>query len=303
MRAANAGFTRRRAGADRARRYRPIVHRPARLAVVLAAACSTPGAPAGPGPDPVTITRPRIVAHRGASLDAPENTLAAFRRAWEQGVECVELDVRLTRDGGVVVIHDATTARTAGVDRPVVEQTLAEVRALDAGSWRGERFAGEKIPTLAEVIATIPRGGTLFVELKTGPGDAKAVADVIREANASARGASIALQAYDAEALAALAAAVGGNVPTFWDVDPPAGPDRMPAPYTVAPIDTALARGFTGLALDHRFVTDDFLAAAHTAGLAMDVWTVNDAADLAAWSARDVRWLETDRPDLAPSAK
>jgi glycerophosphoryl diester phosphodiesterase len=249
----------------------------------------------------VTITRPRIVAHRGASVDAPENTLAAFRRAWELGVECVELDVRLSRDGAVVVIHDATTARTAGVDRPVVEQTLAELRALDAGSWRGARFAGEKIPTLAEAIATIPRGGTLFVEQKTGPADAQAVADVIHAANPGARGASIALQAYDAGALAALAAAVGGGVTTFWDVDPPVGPDGAPGPYAHTAIDDALARGFTGLALDHRFVTDDFLAAARTAGLAMDVWTVNDAGELAAWAARDIRWLETDRPDLAPT--
>jgi glycerophosphoryl diester phosphodiesterase len=268
----------------------------------LLAACSNQRSAPGGATGPVTITRPRIVAHRGASIDAPENTLAAFRRAWELGVECVELDVRLTRDGAVVVIHDDTTARTAGVDRPVAAQTLAEIRALDAGAWRGARFAGEKIPTLAEAIATIPSGGTLFVELKTGPADAKAVADVIRAEKPGARGASIALQSFDPDSLAALAAALGGGVPTFWDVDPPTGADGRPQPYVHATIDDASAHGFTGLALDYRYVTDEFLAAARTAGLFMDVWTINDATDLAAWAAKDVLWVETDRPDLAPSA-
>src|SRR5262245_12146520 len=129
------------------------------LASICVAACSSPQ-PAAPSPP----ARPRIVAHRGSSHDAPENTLAAFRRAWELGVECVELDVHVTSDGQAVVIHDESTKRTAGRDRPVAAQTLAEIKQLDAGRWKGPAHAGERIPTLGEVLTTMPSGRTLFVE-------------------------------------------------------------------------------------------------------------------------------------------
>ena len=244
------------------------------------------------------ISRPRIVAHRGASVDAPENTLAAFRRAFALGAEAIELDVRLSKDGQVVVIHDDTTRRTAGVDRAVADQTLAELRALDAGSWRGKTFAGERIPTLAEVLAVVPKGGTVFVELKSGPETADAVAKVIRTAAIEQRGAHVALQAYDAATLSALASALP-DAPAYWTVDPPTADGRL-LPYEPSVIDEAVKRRFAGLALDVRGVTDDFLAAAKRAGLEMDVWTLNDAALLRTWLGKDVRWIETDRPDLAP---
>lgn len=107
-----------------------------------------------------------IIAHRGASHDAPENTLAAIRLGWVQGADAVEIDVRCSKDGEVVVIHDAGLLRTAGVRKPVASQTLKELRALDAGDWKHSRFAGEPIPTLAEALDTIPDGRRLFVEIK-----------------------------------------------------------------------------------------------------------------------------------------
>lgn len=109
-----------------------------------------------------------IVAHRGASHDAPENTVAAFREGWKQGADAVELDIYLSKDGRIVVMHDDNTKRTAGVDKRVVGQTFGELRQLDAGRWKGGAFAGEKIPTLEEAIATIPDGKPLFIEIKCG---------------------------------------------------------------------------------------------------------------------------------------
>src|SRR5204863_3482831 len=90
-----------------------------------------------------------IVAHRGSSEEAPENTLAAFRLGYEQADAC-ELDIHLSKDGHVVVLHDANTKRTAGLDKPVAEQTLAELRTLDAGKSKGGKFSNEKIPLLSE---------------------------------------------------------------------------------------------------------------------------------------------------------
>ena len=247
--------------------------------LVALVACSSPQQPVTSPP-----SRPRIVAHRGASHDHPENTLAAFRAAWALGVESVELDVHITKDGEVVVIHDATTKRTGNVDCEVADQTLAELRTLDVG-------AGERIPTLAEALATIPSGRTLFVEIKT----ARETARVIGRAIGVRK--DVALQGFDPDALAALQDATGA--PAYWTVDPPAENDRR-LPYPLAVIDEAKRRGFTGLALFHGSVTPRFVTIAREAGLLVDVWTVNDAAELADWLALDVRWVETDRPDLVP---
>jgi glycerophosphoryl diester phosphodiesterase len=245
------------------------------------------------------VTRPRIVAHRGASHEAPENTLAAFRRAWDLGVECVELDVRLTRDGEVVVIHDDTTRRTAGRDRAVADQTLAELRTLDAGGWKSAAFAGERIPTIAEAMATIPRGGTMFIEIKSGVETAPAVARAIAAADPRPRGAALALQGYEPAALAKFAAELPG-APAYWTLDPPLDEQGRAAPYPVAIVAEARRLGFAGLALDYRAVTPALLDAAREARVILDVWTVNDAPALAEWYATDIRWIETDRPELAP---
>jgi glycerophosphoryl diester phosphodiesterase len=110
-----------------------------------------------------------IIAHRGASRSAPENTLPAFRLAWRQGADVAELDIHLSRDGRVVVIHDATTRRTGGLDRKVCDLTLAELRALDFGRWKGAKWAGARIPTLEEVAQTVPAGKRLLIEIKCGP--------------------------------------------------------------------------------------------------------------------------------------
>jgi len=97
-----------------------------------------------------------IIAHRGASHDAPENTLAAVNLAWQQNADAVEIDVHLSRDGQIVVIHDENTRKTAGLNKNVSEQTLAELRRLDVGRWKGRQWAGEKIPVLAEVLGALP---------------------------------------------------------------------------------------------------------------------------------------------------
>lgn len=109
---------------------------------------------------------PLIIAHRGASIDAPENTLAAFRLAFAQNADGIEADFRLSRDGEIVCIHDATTGRTADKKLRVAAHSLAELRCLDFGAWKGEQWQGERIPTLAEVLAILPPEKTFFIEIK-----------------------------------------------------------------------------------------------------------------------------------------
>ncbi|PWB71605.1 MAG: hypothetical protein C3F07_13550 [Anaerolineales bacterium] len=112
-----------------------------------------------------SLTRPVIFAHRGASAHAPENTLAAFDLALTQGADGIELDVKLSADGHVVVIHDPTVDRTTGAHGNVKDITLAELRALDAGSFFSEQYKGEKIPTLEEVFETVGKRTFINVEL------------------------------------------------------------------------------------------------------------------------------------------
>jgi glycerophosphoryl diester phosphodiesterase len=116
--------------------------------------------------DELNCMAAQIIAHRGASHEAPENTLAAIRLGWEQQADAVEVDVHQSRDGHMVVIHDATTRKTARLNRRVDAQTLAQLRALEVGRWKHRRWEGEPIPTLAEVLATVPTGKRLFVEIK-----------------------------------------------------------------------------------------------------------------------------------------
>ena len=114
---------------------------------------------------------PLVVAHRGSSAVAPENTLAAFRQALEDGADAVELDVRLTSDGEVVVIHDSQLRRTTDGRGPVRSHTWKELQLLSAGSWFDRKFAGEKIPSLEEVLAVIGSRAGVNIEIKADRGD------------------------------------------------------------------------------------------------------------------------------------
>ena len=112
-----------------------------------------------------SLPQPIIFAHRGASAHAPENTLAAFELALAQNADGIELDVKLTADGQVVVIHDATVNRTTGSHGRVKDLSLAQLQALDAGSFFSEKYRGEKIPTLEEVFETVGKRAFINVEL------------------------------------------------------------------------------------------------------------------------------------------
>ena len=111
---------------------------------------------------------PLIIGHRGASREAPENTLESFWLAWADGADGIEADFRLTADGAIVCMHDATTGRTTGKDLEIATATMKELRCLDAGAWKGSAWSGAVIPTLDEVLAAIPYGTWFFIELKSG---------------------------------------------------------------------------------------------------------------------------------------
>lgn len=126
------------------------------------------------------------IAHRGASGHAPENTMAAFEKAFEMKADYIEIDVQMTKDGKLIAIHDTTVNRTTNGTGSVGDYTLEEIQQLDAGSWFGQEFAGERIPTFEEIIDTYRGKIGLLIELKSPelyPGVEEKVAEALIERN------------------------------------------------------------------------------------------------------------------------
>ena len=137
--------------------------------------CATPGFRAGAPEGAIDV-----IAHRGASAYAPENTLAAFALAADMKADWFELDCTLTKDGEVLVIHDSDIERTTGLVGNVKDLTLAQLKALDAGSWKGPKFAGERLPTLGEALDLAKeRKIGVYVEIKNSDDDNKLMTEII----------------------------------------------------------------------------------------------------------------------------
>lgn len=249
----------------------------------------------------VTIPLPAvdIVAHRGASYDAPENTMAATRLAWQQKADAVETDIYLGKDGKIIVFHDKTAKRTGGRDVPIADLTQAQARTLDAGSWKAPQFKGEKVPLLEEQIQSIPPGRRLLVEIKVGPEIVPELKRVFAATGANERNITVISFNYDS------LAAVRKQLPalkTLWLVGHPApnakiSPTAKPPPSVAEMIRAAKAAGLAGLDLQHTWpLTATDVKAIRDAGLELHVWTVNDAAVAKHWRDLGVASITTDRP-------
>ncbi len=241
--------------------------------------------------------RPAIVAHRGASEDAPENTLASFRLGFEQGADLVEGDFRMTRDGRIVAMHDATLSRTTGDPRDVAAITHAELRALSAGDWgRWEQggFRGEGVPTLAEALAIIPRGRGMLLELK---GSERIVPTLVRELDRSGLGTDrITVIAFDREVVRALKS-LAPKWKALWltSFSRETGAWR---PSIEEVIETAVSIGADGVDVkaEPAILDRPFVERVKAAGLEVHCWTVNDVEIARRLSAAGVDSITTDRP-------
>lgn len=239
------------------------------------------------------ISAVEIVAHRGASHDAPENTLASFKLGWEQQTDADELDIYLTKDGKIAVMHDANTKRTTGVDSKVADSTMEELRALDAGAWKGEQWKGEKIPSLDEVLKTIPDGKQLFIEIKCGP---EVIPELERVLKASGKKPEqLVIIGFKYEIMRE-AKARFPQLRVYWIVSPKKDSDGLVPPIEEL-VASAKAAGLDGLDLNEHFAFDEkFVARVKDAGLKLYVWTVDNAADARKLARLGVDGLTTNRP-------
>lgn len=237
--------------------------------------------------------RVEIIAHRGASHDAPENTVAAIKLAWGQRADASESDIFLSKDGKIVAIHDKDTRRVAGVDKRVAELTLAELRRLDVGRWKGDSFAGERIPTLAELLATVPPGKRVFIEVKCGPEIVPELDRVLRAARL--KPGQTAVISFHADVIAAVKKA-RPDLAAYWIVSLKARKGKQP-PTAKALIAKAKAIRADGLDLSASPVLDrGYAQTVKAAGLKLYVWTVNDPAVARRMVEIGVDGITTDRP-------
>jgi len=236
---------------------------------------------------------PEIVAHRGASFDAPENTIASLRLGWKQQADACELDVVLSKDGHVVVNHDATTKRNMGVDRKVVEQTLEELQQLDAGAWKGEQWRGEKLPTLVEALATIPDGRRLFIEIKSGPEILPVLVPLLESCGKKSE--QLVIIAFDHSTIKQ-AKALLPDLKMYWLASPEKDSKGL-IPKVEDLIAQAREAKVDGLDVSSKFSLDaPFVSKVKATGMELHVWTVNDAVLGKRLAALGVDGITTDRP-------
>ena len=232
-----------------------------------------------------------IVGHRGAMGHCPENTLASFERGLALGADWIELDVHLSKDGAPVVIHDETLERTTNGHGAVRDHTLAELKALDAGAWFAPEYAGQRIPTLDEVLAWARgRDVVVDIEIKNAPiyyaGIEAAVVDALARHDMAERVIVISFDHRAVQRVKALEPGIATGVL-----------------YSGRPADggVSLARQADADAvLPHwNYVTADDVAAVHAAGLHIAPWASSDAAILRRLIDAGVDAVATDHPDVA----
>jgi glycerophosphoryl diester phosphodiesterase len=244
---------------------------------------------------PDDLPAPEIVAHRGASHLAPENTIPAFELAWEQDADTIEADFHLSKDGVVVAHHDKSTKKTARVDRLVAEQTLEELRQHDVGLWKGRQWIDTRIPTMAEVLATVPEDGRILIELK---GDQRILEPLARILETQPIPFDrLTIICFKADAIAWCKQRLPA-IDAYWLTDFDDDEDGGWTPTLEEIIETATRIGADGVDVQARadIVDADFVRALHAQRLDVHVWTVNDVGLARRMAYAGVDGITTDRP-------
>jgi glycerophosphoryl diester phosphodiesterase len=270
------------------------------LAVALVCAVTTlaPGAGAQESRSAADVS---TVAHRGARFVAPENTLTAIRAALDRGADMVELDVQRSKDGRLVLIHDQDLRRTTNVERVFPRRTSYDVsaftyrdmRRLDAGRWKRDKYAGERIPTLKQAVRLLQRRRAgLVLELKSParyPGLGFEVSAALRRVDGylgwAQRRDKLVVQSFDFDTMRA-----------FKDLEP-----RVPVALLGTPAVAELpelARWADEISARHKTVDANYVAAVHATGMACSVWTVDTEDNMNASLDKGVDAVVTNRPDL-----
>ncbi|HYL62809.1 MAG TPA: glycerophosphodiester phosphodiesterase family protein [Candidatus Methylomirabilis sp.] len=233
-----------------------------------------------------------IIGHRGASGHAPENTMAAFKKAVALGAPFIETDLQLSRDARFVAIHDDTVNRTTNGQGKVHDQTLSVLRQLDAGSWFGSEFTGERIPTLEEILDFAKKNDVVFyLELKpTGSwGGEHALIGALRDSGEVAR---VIVISFDHAILASLR-----------KIEPTLMTGVLYDGQISDPLKVAVDMGARQVAVRGDLLTPHMIEEAHQRDLQVVCWTVNHPAHIRLLMAAGVDGIMSDYPDRIIAAQ
>lgn len=225
-----------------------------------------------------------LIAHRGAAEDAPENTLPAIDTAWKYGADAVEIDVRMSKDGRVVVIHDSSTARTTGRKLKVAQVPYDSLAELDAGRWFAEDFKGTRIPLLDEILDRTPPDKELLIEVKSGPRTIDAIEKVLSDREAIPAFSIISFQ----RKVLLRSKELFPRIPAYWNLARVGRLERC--------IRKAKEGGINGLNLYHQVVRDaSTVKRIKGADLQLLCWTINDTERARSLLEMGVDGIVTDR--------
>ena len=227
-----------------------------------------------------------FIAHRGASYVAPENTVAAAKLAWELGADAVECDIHLSKDNRIMVIHDKDTKRTCTSKKnlSIADSPSTLLRDLDAGTWKDEKYKGEKIPFLSELIETVPQGKILVVELKCGE---EVILPLVRLMEKCKKEQQIVFIGFDWKTIVETKKAFPQNK-CYWLSSSKSGLQKK--------IKEAAQNGLDGVNLHYSIIDEEIVQLAKENNLEVLSWTVDEPAEAKRLIDLGVTKLTTNRP-------
>lgn len=231
-------------------------------------------------------SQPLIIAHRGSSFIAPENTLSAAKLAWEQNADAVECDIYLTKDKRVMVMHDGDTKRTTGQSHKFAETNSDVLRTLDAGTLKNARYQGERIPFLEELIATVPQGKKLVIEIKCGQEVFPFLKKIVKS---SGKKTQLVFIAFDWETIVKAKSLFPRNA-CYWLSSSATSVEQKLPEIRKNKLD--------GINLNNKIINQDLMTKAQKAGIPVLSWTVDDPAEAKRLVQLGVSAITTNRPDL-----
>jgi len=229
------------------------------------------------------VRKPLVIGHRGSPLRAPENTVPSYLKAIEEGADFIEVDVRTTRDGELVIMHDSTVDRTTNGRGRVADMSLSEVKSLDAGSWFSEEYSGTRVPTLSEVLELARGKVGVVIELKV-PGIETKVLEAVKRAGMIDDVIVLSSHWY--------------SIKLFRQLEPRIpGLADMPQP-TIDKIREVLNYSANIISFHKKDLSSELVKYAHRKGLLVNSWPINTREELEKCLKTDIDFITTDNPLL-----
>jgi glycerophosphoryl diester phosphodiesterase len=221
--------------------------------------------------------------------------MASVNLAWQQNADAVEIDIYLSKDGQIVAIHDDSTKRTGAKDRPVQRQTLEELKTLDVGLWKSDKYKNERIPTLAEILETIPDGKRLFIEVKCGPEVTPELTRILKASGKQPR--QTAVIGFSLETMEVVKKALP-ELQVYWIVQLKRNEETGQwVPPQAVLIRKSKDAGVDGIDIGKLESVDAaYIEQFKKAGLQFYCWTINDADEAKRLMKIGVDGITTDRP-------